>query len=113
MYQQRAGNRKKEPDENLPHEKKRSQVNVFIMFNGKPDTVKAGEQMLPKFKFVCFFFLKREKMKQRAQDLWVNIRLSNRHLIDVPEGKRIWDRNTVEAVVEIVPKCMENIYPQM
>lgn len=61
MYQQRAGNRKKEPDENLPHEKKRSQVNVFIMFNGKPDTVKAGEQMSPKFKFVCFFFFKEGK----------------------------------------------------
>lgn len=28
-----------------------------------------------------------EKMKQRSQDLWDNIRLSNRHLIDVSGGE--------------------------
>lgn len=78
---------KKETNENLTNEKRISQMNVFSMFNSKLETVK-GRQVNRSYPNSNIKRKKSEKMKHRAQDVWDNIRLSNRHVIDVPGGER-------------------------
>ena len=56
------------------------------------------------------------KIKQNIQDLQDNIRQSNTHLIGIQAGNK--RKNGVEEIfedtmVEIFPKLMKNIKPQM